>query len=51
MLTVVQGDHNLDLALIICQLFSAVLMGAGVLTEPVGSAYTVVGWLLQMDCT
>ena len=38
------GSHQLPM-------FSAVLLGASMLPEPVGSAHIVVVWLLQMSCT
>jgi len=45
------GFYSLDLALISCQLFSDILLGASMLREPVGSAHIVVVWLLQINCT
>jgi hypothetical protein len=45
------GFYNLDLVLISCHLFLAVLLGASMLPGLVGSAHIVVVWLLQMKCT
>ncbi len=42
--------YSLDCVLVSCQLFLAVLLGASMLPEHVGSAHVVVG-LLQIKCT
>jgi hypothetical protein len=46
-----QRFYSLDLVLISCQLFLAVLLEASMLPGPIGCAHIVVVWLLQMKCT
>ena len=45
------GFYSLDLVLISCQLFLAVLLEASMLPGPIGCAHIVVVWLLRMKCS